>query len=205
MLSRVFGQSSILAGGRSIYETLRQQDDDEDSDNPEDLEARAGMRAARYDEDLEGPDNNYELRPPQDLTGTQYTHSEIRQPFGSAPRSRGLASSRLNYMSGVLPEPDTEADEVPASLLVERTSPFSHDANRDNIRGGLGAGFRQSAPSKPATHAHLADPPPVPRRGTQVRTEEDIRQLRLGLIDKKAKAMWKWANIENVDNFLHDV
>jgi autophagy-related protein 9 len=35
--------------------------------------------------------------------------------------------------------------------------------------------------------------------------KEIRRQARLGLIDPKERAMWKWANVENLDNFLNDV
>jgi autophagy-related protein 9 len=31
------------------------------------------------------------------------------------------------------------------------------------------------------------------------------KPARLGLIDPKERAMWKWANVENLDNFLQDV
>ncbi|KAF8469107.1 autophagy protein Apg9-domain-containing protein [Kalaharituber pfeilii] len=209
MLSRVLGQSSIFAGGRSLYETLRQQDDDEDSDTPEDLEARAGLRAARYDEDLEGP-NDYELRPPADLTTSQYSHKHYtQQALGSVSRSRTSATSRLNYLSPRLPEQDTETDEVPASLLVERTGPFAQEPYRDdNVRGGQTPGPSNARPATQARasmHAHWADSQPPGRPEGQPRTEEEIRQARIGLVDPKARAMWRWANVENLDNFLHDV
>ena len=207
MLSRL-GQSSIFAGGRSLYETLRQQDDDEDSDNPDDLEAGVGMSAAHQDEELEGP-NDYELRPPRDLTASQYSQTETRQSlFGSGPRSRSGGSSRLNYMSAQLPELDTEAEEVPASLLVERTGPGIREPYRDNIRGAklpAHSTVRQGGPVRSTGHAHWVDPEPLRRRGEQVGTQEEVHQARMGLIDPKQRALWKWANVASLDNFLHDV
>jgi len=207
MLSRL-GQSSIFAGGRSLYETLRQQDDDEDSDNPDDLEAGVGMSAAHQDEELEGP-NDYELRPPLDLTSSRYSQTEPRQSlFGNGPRSRSGGSSRLNYMSAQLPELGTEAEEVPASLLVERTGPGIREPYRDNVRGTKlpsHSTVRQGGQVRSIAHAHWAESEPARRRGEQVRTQEEIHQARMGLIDPKQRALWKWANVESLDNFLHDV
>lgn len=207
MLSRL-GQSSIFAGGRSLYETLRQQDDDEDSDNPDDLEAGVGMIAAHQDEELEGP-NDYELRPPLDLTASRYAQIEARQsPFGNGPRSRSGGSSQLNYMSAQLPEPDTEAEEVPASLLVERTGLSIREPYRDNVPGAklpAHSTVRHGGPARSTAYAHWVDSEPVRRRGEQVRTQEEMHQARMGLIDPKQRALWKWANVESLDNFLHDV
>ncbi|RPB29502.1 APG9-domain-containing protein [Terfezia boudieri ATCC MYA-4762] len=207
MLSRL-GKSSIFAGGRSLYETLRQQDDDEDSDNPDDLEAGVGMSAAHQDEELEGP-NDYELRPPLDLTASRYSQTEIRQsPFGSGSRSRSGGSSRLNYMSAQLPQPDTEAEEVPASLLVEGTGLGIREPYRDTVRGAklpAHSTVHQGGPVRSTAHAHWVDSEPARRRREQVRTQEEIHQARIGLIDPKQRALWKWANVESLDNFLHDV
>lgn len=207
MLSRL-GQSSLFAGGLSLYETLRQQDDD-DSDNPDDLEAGVGMRAARHDEELEGP-NDYELRAPLDLTESQYSQTGPRQQsmFGARPRSRSGDSPRLNYMSAQLPELDTEADEVPASLLVERTGSGAREHQRDVVRRSkvpAHSTLRQGGPAKPRAHAHWAESETIPRRGEQLRTQAEHHQARMGLIDPKQRALWKWANVENLDNFLHDV
>jgi len=198
MLSRL-GQSSIFAGGRSLYETLRQQDDDEDSDNPDDLEAGVGVSAAQHDEELEGPDD-YELRPPLDLA--------VQSQFSTGPRSRSGDSPRLNYMSAQLPEPDTEAEEVPASLLVERAGLSIREPYRDNVRGAklpAHSTLRHGGPIRSTAHARWVDSVSVRRRGEQVRTQEEIHQARMGLIDPRQRALWKWANVENLDNFLHDV
>jgi len=204
MLSRL-GQSSIFASGRSLYETLRQQDDDEDSDNPDDLEAGVGMSAAHQDEELEGP-SDHELQLSLGPTTPRYSRTETHQsPFGSGPRSRSGGPSRLNYM---LPEPDTEAEEVPASLLVERTGPGISEPYRNNVRGAklpAHSTVRHGGPVRSAAHAHWVDSEPARRRGERVRTQEEIYQARMGLIDPKQRALWKWANVESLDNFLHDV
>lgn len=204
MLSRL-GQSSIFAGGRSIYETIRQQDDEEESDSAEDLEARAGLRAAHYDEDLEGPED-YELRPPPDLTESIFPQGQKQRVRGGS-RAAASGPSRLNYMSGVLPEPDTEADEVPGSLLVERTGHALgfHEPYRDDVHGSASGAGRPSPSRKTNIHTHWAEPQPTRNRDPTPPSQEEIRQARIGLIDPKSRAMWRWANVENVDNFLHDV
>lgn len=209
MFSRL-GRSSIFAGGRSLYETLRQQDDD-DSDSSDDLEAGVGLRAVHHDEDFGRPDN-YELRPPLYLTGSQYPQTEDQiSAFNSEPQSRAdtgpNVSSRLDYMSPQATEPESEAEEVPASLLVERTGSGIREPYRDSTHGLLSpphSTMRHGGPTRTAAHPHWAVPEPVQRREEGMRDEE-IHQARMGLIDPKQRALWKWANVENLDNFFHDV
>lgn len=208
MFSRL-GRSSIFAGGRSLYETLRQQDDD-DSDSSDDLETGVGLRAVHQDEDF-GRLDNYELRPPLYLTDPQYPQTETRiSAFNSEPRSQNdTISSRLNYMSPQATEPESEVEEAPASLLVERTGPGVREPYHDSTRGLLApphSTLRHGGPTRAAAHPHWTVHEPVQQQqGEQGREDEELHQARMGLIDPKQRALWKWANVENLDNFFHDV
>ena len=212
MFSRMLGQSSVFAGGRSLYETLRQQDEEEDSDTADDIEERAGLRAAHYDEELEAPED-YELQPPSDLTNVAYSQTQGpgRSPFAATRgQSRTSGAARMTYMSAQLPEQDSEAEDEPSSLLVGRTRTHgrTHGRYRDDPQAATpGPSTEQpNLPRKPSgQHARWGETPHPPRRQEAARTQEEIRQARIGLIDPKARAMWRWANVESLDNFLHDV
>ena len=190
---------SPTAGEPSIYETLQQHDDEL---GQSEFGGNSGMALDEENLDTHFPD--YEL-------------DEVR---GEAVSSRSAASrtrdsSRQNQ--GRLPadvpgQPrhniDELDDEVPQSLLIED----EHDTSR-----------------VPIAHQTYVLPPPVPgpaSHGTQAKWHTTQEQQRLhhdiptrvvqdrikhrhghtiGMIDPKEKAMWMWANVENLDNFLQDV
>ena len=101
------------------------------------------------------------------------------------------ANSVFRHYENTLPNLHEEEgnDDVPGSLLVEENhqindpqgfyQPFdpNQEQHIDNMERGL------SSPGR--SHARTPDP-----------------SVWLGLVDPKERAMWKWANVENLDVFL---
>lgn len=138
-------------------------------------------------------------RPP----GTRLERSESR---GNSTRPRWMLNSPREL------EADEGDDEVPASLLVEGDddeeedtkppAPPSHpnvrppspvSSTRDNRR-------RQWETARPVQPLHS-----VSRAGRSPGREPNRRGPSLAFVDPKEKAMWRWANVENLDNFLKEV
>ena len=204
------------AGSPSVYETIRQHDELSDTT---DIEERAGM-----DLDEEGIGGGYEEYELDQAAAGENRETEDSMAFlkRSSPQQQrgrsfqgGLHSvSRPRWLASSprLTEADEEDDEVPASLLIE---------------GGEEAAIPMAGGDRPPRA--LGVPPPIPGpvtrearahwEATQVQqrlhTEEQGQNTRtrrtprgiggLAAIDPKVRAMWRWANVENLDNFLKDV
>jgi len=198
------------AAGRSIYDDLRAHDEDSESD----LEERAGMaldeeNLGYHDDDLGGPDifNG----------GDSHTSAGSNAFFGrqqSKPRSEGKGkrnksqSSRSKWLaqSPRLLEEDGD-DDVPASLLIEEDDlpgPSIKAIQTRSKKGGKRQGGIPSAgPSNRETREHWEaaqaqqrlhqEPAAPPRQGHGLLVGSD-----------KDKAMWRWINVVNLDNFIMD-
>ena len=198
------------SGSPSVYETLRQHDDSDGSD----LEERAGM--ALDEANLREGSDDYDLGRVDGaaLDGSHLT-TDSAALMGEHPtlgRRDGLAQStrRPKWMtqSRRLAEPDEGDDEVPPSLLTEGvdalrdpTSPFGdHLGEQPTVQASL---------SNPQTHfeAIHTSPSAHPRAtGTSERRRSAVQtKLGLAMVDPKERALWRWANVENLDNFLKDV
>ena len=190
-----------VQGEPSIYETLRQHDDD--ASDQSDFENDVGM--VQDVESLshghgglnirnEGVDDNSILEKPK--------WSRVRSP---AVKSR---PSHQKERAGKGKDVDDMDDEVPHSLLIE-----------DDEHPGTGLRDQQNLPLPPpipgpstyTTRAkwqaaqreqrlHQASPPPLQQPGAV-----PIRGQPLGLINPKERATWLWANVDNLDQFLHEV
>lgn len=133
-----------------------------------------------------------------------------------AAGSRRRRLSRPRWMRTLSPrhDPDDGDDDVPASLYVE--------GGRDDDE------LKQRLPPPPPSHHRPSQEPPVPgpsSRGDRTRWETTRERLplhanhprrgpgmiwslgnpSLATVDPKEKALWMWANVENLDNFLKDV
>lgn len=218
-------------GSPSIYETIRQQDEDSDHS---DIEERAGM--ALDEENLGERFHDYELedalahasesqmttRSPE-LVAKDASSSNRTTPVRGARRDTEQKSrSRGRAKRQGLQEVEELDDEVPASLLVEGASD--------------GEGNLESPPRPPVQPAQRLQPDleasaiPVPGPSTnQVRQQWEtvqaqqrlhpenwrnrssasrplVQRPRPGLMmNPKDRAMWRWANVENLDNYLKDV
>ena len=213
ILSQIFNQNSA-----SIYETLRQHDATDNSDDDDDLEERAGMLALDNDSHLppldlqDGlEDSNFELdqQPPAPAESSFMASENNRRPyFSSMSRSKKNIYAPPRYR-----DEEDDDDEVPASLLLE---PGAGSGKRRGSTGGRSGGVGpvlRAVRNEPLPNTwiatglggHRAREESRANREHQSEGKELRRQARLGLIDPKERALWKWANVENLDNFLNDV
>lgn len=207
ILSRLLPQT---AGSPSVYERLREGDESSDIS---DIEERAGM-ALVDEENLAHRD--IELDPA--LADAMDSHLYLNvSPSRGAQRDRHntRGPQRRRWLQGTRESAEGEEgdDEVPLSLLIEGGRP-----------GML------PSPQRPLSDTSPLSPDPVPITGpatnatrakwhstqNKQRLHQDPVNIpaysgRLGrgnnliLIDRKEKALWRWANVENLDNFLKDV
>ncbi|KAI1976894.1 autophagy protein atg9 [Ophidiomyces ophidiicola] len=189
----------------SIYETIREYDEDSPSSDIEEQAAMAvdeeNLGASYGDYELENvlanePDTQSTRSNSSRHTAEEYTQT-LRQPQWTQPLSDGIEDD----------------DEVPASLLVEG----------DDVEDPL--------PPPPTRHSppgRVFDPQPAPNflsprlrnqwkatqaqhpihPASQASVPGNLRSTpRTGLAfaDPKEKAMWRWTNVQNLDNFLRDV
>ncbi|KAL4910777.1 hypothetical protein BDW74DRAFT_141842 [Aspergillus multicolor] len=216
--------------GQSVYETIRQHDNDSDVS---DVEERAGLV---YDgnANLEDRFSDRELeeamadatREGSSSPSDTFLNPQAMQrghqvgPASSGPRRRKPSESKWMQSVSPRPEPlddddndDEHDDDVPASLLMEG----QHDDEELKMR------------LPPPPSHHLSDPQPSrtarsPRRehirwdttSDQRHSHDMPRRSRpkslwsaghpnMAMVDPKEKAMWMWANVENLDNFLKEV
>lgn len=221
MSSNILSRFLPPNGSPSVYEAIRQHDADSDSS---DIEDRAGMAAAdtgrRPFSDRELGDvvataqESQASSPRAALLGERPPQNTGRR-YGSPSASRWRKPSRPRWMGQQSPagyELDDRDEDVPLSLLVE-----GH--GDEDLRSRLPPP-PQSMPSRSRTPS----PQPSPQirqpsgdalraqRHSETHTGNPIARWfitqphpSLAHIDPKKKAMWRWANVEDLDNFLKDV
>jgi len=175
MLSRVFGKGSI-------YETL---DLDDRRDDPGYQLYHSTL--THDDGAYSGIDSRNEGFALQNRGGST---SQSSRMF----RHHHAANSVHRHYENTLPNLNEEDpnDDVPGSLLVEE-QPDNEE------RPGYYPPFD---PSREEVVDNMERGLSPPRRGGN-RTPDQT--MWLGLIDPKERAMWKWANVENLDVFLQQV
>ena len=173
-------------GERSVYETLLRNDEDSDES---DVEERAGLA---IDEENLGVDL-HGLGVDGMLTEDAESRvmSPARQPRNRTPQRRqSVRVPREGVYSDdaeTLQITDEDDGDVPQSLLLE-----------DELH---------ELPPRPSEDLHT----PRPVRNNQARPQRLLSSQQLpesrvpGLINPKERALWRWANVENLDNFLMDV
>lgn len=188
-------------GEPSVYETLRQHDEASDQS---DIEDQAGM--ALDEENLGAGFHDYELD--DALADASASHLAPSRPRETSRRTKTTNGHDRGHRSRHKANADDLDDDVPQSLLFEDD--------------------RDAVPAS-STQQARGIPPPVPgptNRGTRAKWQATQEQQRLhldalpnqvpprtthrrgqglGMMDPKERAMWMWANVENLDNFLKDV
>ncbi len=209
------------AGPPSVYETLRQNDE---SSDVSDVEDRAGMT---LDEENLGQNlGHYELDQAEmsELRGSQAAESpgptfvevnnKKRRSSSSGRRRQGrehMVRPRWMRTSPGLQGADEGDDEVPASLLVEGgedvvAPPLDRRLAQIDLQSSMVPGLSttktkaQWEATRIRQRLHTDNPPRLTRRAGAARSRTG-----LAVIDPREHAMWKWANVENLDNFLKDV
>ena len=183
MFSRVFGKGSI-------YETL------DLDDQPPQRQYDLYNSNLTHDDPLQsGIDSRHEAYSLQ-TTRNNNNNSTNFQRHGR----HHTANSVYRHFESTLPNLNEEEgnDDVPGSLLIEDQhhhqetnrddgqyyEPFDPNGGEDamdNLERGMAASPRRGGNRSPDPHVWL------------------------GLVDPKERALWKWANVENLDVFLQQV
>ncbi|EPS45213.1 hypothetical protein H072_799 [Dactylellina haptotyla CBS 200.50] len=153
---------------------------------------------------------------------TRRMSSEADGPSRVFLSSRDRALENEGSIQEIFPTKSTDFDgDVPESLIIE---------SNHNERTGGGASSDLSSPPPPefsrfhdqptTFDQQLGNLPPPPSRileerwaavqnnispSVALRAPEVASKLPQGFIDPKQRAMYKWANVEDVDGFLHRV
>jgi autophagy-related protein 9 len=195
--------------GRSFYEELRS------GDSQVDLEGRAG--AALDDENLNDEFLDYDVEQAEEL-GVRGDPLPIANRAAQSRRATPPRSARSKGAgaAGRLPLYDDADNDVPASLLVEpnEAGPSSEPAGQSQRQ--------RSNQNQAGGHRHDRRQTGRPRR-TQRPGDEGMAGLPhsltartqpqppLGFMDDfmpgsaREKALWKWVNVSNLDNYMRDV
>lgn len=193
-------------GSPSVYETLRQHDQSSDQS---DVEERAGM--ALDEESLGVAFQDHEL----DDAIANATANPINASMSAKAKEKARAASRRvlpnqrrPHASPNLVETDDLDDDVPLSLLIEGEDDVvpavSRAQRRDKplpVPGPANRGSRakwQATQEQQQLHQD-------PGRGELTHGNLARRGRPFSMLDPKEKAMWRWANVENLDNFLKEV
>lgn len=191
-------------GSPSIYETLRHQDEASDQS---DVEERAAM--AVDEENLAGEFHDYELDDAiADATATQSNILSRSETKASRKLPNISPIHRASHRPAAMPEAGDEDDEVPQSLLIEEndstTSPLREQQPRPTPSPIPGPATKASRAKWRATREQQ-------RLHTEMRHQRDPVQQPgfsvsgLAVASPRERAMWRWVNVEDLDNFLRDV
>jgi len=180
MFSRVFGKGSI-------YETL------DLDDQPPQRQYDLYHSTLTHDDQLNsGIDSRHEAYSLQGRPAT--TQNNYNQRHHA--RHHTANNSVYRPFESTLPNLNEEEanDDVPGSLLIEDHQENNHHHEQyfepfdpstqdamDNLERGMAASPRRGGNRSPDPHVWL------------------------GLVDPKERALWKWANVENLDVFLQQV
>ena len=199
-------------GSPSIYETFRELDE-HDSDSS-DLENQAGM-ARRRERDLQ--------RHPEPLLSPTFTESQQNPYLGASIRPKKVGRRRDRSLYSPNPqtpeqsrppinplEADDVDDDVPPSLLTEdhKGLPTPVDDGEGGEQDPLAGQRPTSSGSERARWQATQQQQRLYQDSPSlITTSERTHPIRnpLTMIDPKEQALWRWANVENLDNFLRDV
>lgn len=220
MSSNILSRFLPPTGSPSVYETIRQHDAGSEYS---DLEERAGLVIEDQQEQFSDRELEDALADAQDSEIISPSTALLgRARSGKAPEQRASPSgtrrrklSQPRWMAQELPlgyELDDHDEDVPQSLLVEghhedlksQLPPPPRSHNRSNRRKTPSSG-----PSLQPTGARWNEPaarqPPPSESGHPIGRWFTGQHPGLANVDPKKKAMWRWANVEDLDNFLKDV
>ena len=194
------------AGEPSVYETLRQHDELSDQS---DLEERAGMTLDEENLGIGFHDDELDDAL-ADATATQAappkTSNTTRRGQGTSAR-KAQSRTRTLHAAGRINIDDLD-DEVPQSLLIEDDQDplpvLKTGQNRVMPPPVSGPSSRATRAKWQATQEQqrLHQDSILPQTRSKGKSR---RGQPLGMMDPKDRAMWMWANVENLDNFLKDV
>lgn len=223
MSSNILSRFLPPTGSPSVYETIRQHDAASDSS---DLEERAGMVQGEaqqehftdreLEEALADAEASEMTSPSAALLGQDHSRNVTAESYASPFRSYGRKPSRPRWMmqtSSPGYELDEHDEDVPQSLLVEGhhdedlksrlpPPPPHHDLPEHPESPNPRPSPRPKWPRRESSRAHI---PPISESSHPVGRWAVGQHPSLAHVDPKEKAMWRWANVEDLDNFLKDV
>ncbi|CAI7568242.1 unnamed protein product [Penicillium glandicola] len=221
MSSNILSRFLPPTGSPSVYEAIRQHDAGSEYS---DLEERAGLVIEDQQEQFSDRELEDALADAQDSEIISPSTALLGQArSGKAPEertspsgTRRRKSSRPRWMAQESPlgyELDDHDEDVPQSLLVEghhedlksRLPPPPRTHDRSNRRR-----IPSPEPSPQPTRARwnqrgAAHQPTPSESGHPIGRWFTGQHPGLANTDPKKKAMWRWANVEDLDNFLKDV
>ncbi|OXV08016.1 hypothetical protein Egran_04220 [Elaphomyces granulatus] len=222
MTSNLLSRFLPPTGSPSIYQAIRQDDEASDAS---DIENRSGMTLD--EENLREPVQNYELEDAlADAVESQTTTQSAMfmghklPPKTSAPRlpkTTGHGNNkhlrpRWMQTSPRILEADEGDDDVPASLLVEGNDDDDDPKPpapppRNTVDQDLPVPGPSTADIRDRWEATRTQQPlrPIPPQTPSARKRGARGYPTLAAVNPKEKAMWRWTNVENLDNFLKDV
>ena len=165
------------------------------------------------EENLGAGFQDFELRDAiTEATQSQVDTSRINLRAPSSTRDAIPSRARSAKTGGWFPnrmkpaEMDDADDDVPQSLLVEGEDemPPAQRVRRQPFRSFSPS--RIPSPATAATRARWQATQEQQRLYRDPRPRQAYQKASaLAMIDPKEKALWRWANVENLDNFLKDV
>lgn len=192
------------SASQSIYETIRQYDDEYEG---LDIEDRAAIGAD--EENLAARFEDYELEDALARADIQSTRSSN---LGSSETGEARLDHRQQWRQAAVGDAEDD-DGPPASLLVEGNgdeeplppppNPHSNHVQRVDDGGVPDFSSPQLQSQWQATREHQPIHP-GPQSPNPINISSN-RRSGLVFADPKEKAMWRWANVENLDNFFRDV
>jgi autophagy-related protein 9 len=203
LLSQIFDRNSA-----SIYETFREQDAAMGSDSDlDDVEERSGLqqpiagRAYVDEEESEmGDESTFQLRQRPAVPERQ-----LRVFPDLSGRSRGYQFTQARYQN------EEDNTDVPQSLLFESGGPSSRP--RRQVFSDEDSVLEPSA-------SITGDPGPSTMKNRRLEEQWNAATAPVDYdqgptsksrppapwsVSAKERALWKWANVENLDIFLQDV
>ena len=188
-------------GEPSIYETLRQHDELDHSD----IERTAGL-AIDEDGEQREPFRDYPAEGGrEDIEGQGYNLNDREVKGKMSARHERLSQTKTRRRKGV--EIEELDDEVPLSLLIEGDQDGTSAAAEPRrlasppaaVPASLGVRAKwQATQEQQRLYQDTMSSQPPPRPQPSIRA-------RAASADPKEKALWLWANVENLDNFLAEV
>jgi autophagy-related protein 9 len=208
MASNIFGRLAPASrGSRSFYEELRARDDDYD----EDIEEQAGMKVD--EENLNEHFHDYDVDQVEGLTDqdSRITVDSSAQPSRNARSRQAPTNSRKQRDPGPrwFTQDDDGDNDVPASLLVEPHEAMPGPSQTQSSQRPAG----QNAIPGPATRRNRAqwEAAQAQQRLHQEETFGSSKSQPNSLMpdgvrgNAREQALWRWANITNLDIFMADV
>ena len=203
-MSRLMNSNNPSA---SIYETLREQDEESEALDVEEAAANAADGTNRRDSWSDQPLNDWSPQTQRQDTRQDAGHGQGHPQLSRKHKSRRARPRRHGRHSKLLDVEEAD-DDVPASLLIDH---HAGDIDPDSITlppppssipdGPLGRGdVGPSTASRRRPASRLGGQTPA-----RVRPINGIIGGNLATVDPREKAMFRWVNVTDLDNFLVDV